>query len=115
MDTSSKEKQLVVFYLGGEAYAVDITAAREIIQMQPITGLAGTAHFIEGVMNLRGRVVTVIDLRKRFGLGGVERSKESRIVVLNIEGQVIGIIVDSVTEVLLVPTNLIEPSSLRYF
>ncbi len=110
VDTAGEEKQLVVFNLGGEAYAVDITAVREIIQMQPITGLPDTAHFMEGVINLRGRVITVMDLRKRFGLGEVERSKESRIVILNIEGQEIGIIVDSVTEVLHVPANLIEPS-----
>jgi len=105
------ERQLVVFYLGGEAFGVDISTVNEIIQMQAITAVPGTARFVEGLINLRGTVIPVVELRKRFGLEGTERGKETRIVVLNSEGQAIGVIVDSVAEVLRVSSDAIEPPS----
>jgi len=104
-------RQLVVFTLGDESYGVDIATVREIIRMQAITAVPGTAHFIEGVINLRGTVIPVVDLRKRFRLNEAEHSKETRIVVLNSEGQEIGVIVDSVAEVLRVSSDVIEPPS----
>ena len=105
------DRQLVVFTLGDETYGVDIATVREIIRMQAITAVPGTAHFIEGVINLRGTVIPVVDLRKRFRLNEAEHGKETRIVVLNSEGQEIGIIVDSVAEVLRVSSDAIEPPS----
>ncbi|MDY6907054.1 MAG: chemotaxis protein CheW [Chloroflexota bacterium] len=105
------ERQLVVFNLGGEAYGVDIATVREIIQMQPVTTVPGTPHFVQGVINLRGSVIPVVDLRTRFGLEAVEHGKDTRIVVVNSKGQDIGIIVDSVAEVLRVAADSIEPPS----
>jgi len=105
------ERQLVVFSLGGEVFGVDISTVNEIIQMQAITAVPGTARFVEGLINLRGTVIPVVDLRKRFGLEGTERGKETRIMVLNSEGQAIGIIVDSVAEVLSISPDAIEPPS----
>ena len=105
------DRQLVVFTLGDETYGVDIATVREIIRMQAITAVPGTAHFVEGVINLRGTVIPVVDLRKRFRLNEVEHGKETRIVVLNSEGQEIGVIVDSVAEVLRVSSDAIEPPS----
>lgn len=105
------DRQLVVFTLGDETYGVDIATVREIIRMQAITAVPGTAHFIEGVINLRGTVIPVVDLRKRFRLNEAEHGKETRIVVLNSEGQEIGVIVDSVAEVLRVSSDAIEPPS----
>ena len=105
------DRQLVVFTLGDETYGVDIATVREIIRMQAITAVPGTAHFVEGVINLRGTVIPVVDLRKRFRLNEAEHSKETRIVVLNSEGQEIGVIVDSVAEVLRVSSDAIEPPS----
>lgn len=105
------ENQLVVFALAGEAYGVDISSVREIIRMQEITRVPRTPEFVEGVINLRGRVIPVIDLRKRFGLPIAKENKENRIVVVDIAGQDIGTVVDAVTEVLRIPVASIEPPS----
>ncbi len=105
------EQQLVVFELNNEVYGVDIAKVHEIIRMQNITQVPRAPQFVEGVINLRGRVIPVVDLRKRFGFAKTEHSKQSRIVVVEIEGQTIGMIVDGVSEVLRVPTASIEPPS----
>ena len=78
------EQQLVVFDLSTEAYGVDIGAVREIIRLQDITRVPRTPEFVEGVINLRGKVIPVVDLRKRFGLPAEVESKENRIVVVDI-------------------------------
>jgi purine-binding chemotaxis protein CheW len=108
---SATEKQLVVFTLASEAYGVDIGAVREITQMQNITRVPRTADFVDGVINLRGRVIPVVDLRKRFSFPTVGRNKNTRIVVVDIGGQDIGVVVDAVTEVLRVAADSIAPPS----
>ena len=105
------EQQLVVFDLSTESYGVDIGAVREIIRLQDITKVPRTPEFVEGVINLRGKVIPVVDLRKRFGLPAGEESKENRIVVVDIGAQDIGVIVDAVTEVLRIDTGSVEPPS----
>jgi len=99
----------VVFELAGETYGVDINWVHEIIRMQPITKLPRTPHFIEGVINLRGRIIPVIDLRKRFGLPAAAETQNSRIMVVEMAGVTVGMIVDSVSEVLRLPATSIEP------
>ena len=111
VDTAQEEKQLVVFDLDSESYGVDIGAVREIIRMQEITRVPRTPEFVEGVINLRGKVIPVVDLRKRFGLAVGEENKDNRIVVVDIGGQDIGVVVDAVTEVLRIPAAAIEPPS----
>ena len=111
LETVQLEKQLVVFDLSSEAYGVDIETVREIIRLQDITRVPKTPEFIEGVINLRGKVIPVLDLRKRFGLEVGEQSEENRIVVVDIRGQDIGMVVDAVTEVLRIPANSVEPPS----
>jgi purine-binding chemotaxis protein CheW len=106
-----EERQLVVFTLAEEHYGVDIGTVREIIRMQSITKVPKTPKFVEGVINLRGKVIPVIDLRIRFDLPSGEEDKDSRIVVLDIDGQDIGAIVDAVTEVLRIPADCVEPPS----
>jgi purine-binding chemotaxis protein CheW len=106
-----EEKQLVVFNLGEEAYAVDITMVREIIQLQPITRVPGTPSSVEGVINLRGSIIPIVDLRKRFQLIKIEHNKDTRIVVVNCKGQDVGVIVDSVAQVLRIPVDSIEAAS----
>jgi purine-binding chemotaxis protein CheW len=106
-----EEKQLVVFNLCEESYAIDINMVREIIQMQSITQVPGTPHSLEGVINLRGAVIPVVDLRKKFKLSKANRNKDTRIVVVNCKGQDVGVIVDSVAEVLRIPLDSLEPSS----
>ena len=103
------EQQLVVFDLADEGYGVDISAVREIIRLQEITQVPRTPEFVEGVINLRGKVIPVIDLRKRFGLTVEAESQDNRIVVVDIGDQDIGVVVDAVTEVLRIPTDSVEP------
>ncbi len=108
---ASTEMQLVVFDLASEFYAVDIGDVREIIRMQTITRVPGAPPFVEGVINLRGKVIPVVDLRKRLELNVKEQTNESRIVWITIHDQDVGVIVDAVTEVLRIPLSLIEPPS----
>lgn len=105
------ERQLVVFDLAGEVYGVDISSVREIIRMQAVTHVPNAPDFVEGVINLRGRVIPILDLRRRFGLRVSEETRESRVVVVDIAGQNIGIIVDAVIEVLRLAADAIEPAS----
>ena len=111
VDTSRSEQQLVVFDLDSEAYGVDIGAVREIIRLQEITRVPRTPDFVEGVINLRGKVIPVVDLRKRFMLPVAEQNDDNRIVVIDIGGQDIGIVVDAVTEVLRILSESVEPPS----
>ncbi len=103
------EKQIVVFALGDEIYGVDISSVREIIQMQAITTIPGANHCVRGVINLRGSVIPVVDLRTRFGMKTSAYTGETRIVVVNSKNHDIGVIVDLVDEVLRIPLNTIEP------
>jgi purine-binding chemotaxis protein CheW len=103
------EHQLVVFELANEHYGVEISAVESIIKMQTITVVPHAPDFVEGVTNLRGSVLPVIDLRKRFGLALQETNKSSRIVVVTIEGVKVGMIVDAVSEVLRIADEAIEP------
>ncbi len=109
-DTAT-EMQLVVFDLASEYYGVDIGDVREIIRMQTVTRVPGAPPYVEGIINLRGQVIPVVDLRKRLELTLGEQSNESRIVWVTINGQDVGVIVDAVTEVLRIPISSIEPPS----
>ena len=111
MADQGAERQLVVFDLAGEVYGVNIETVREIIRMQDVTYVPDAPEFVEGVINLRGRVIPVVDLRKRFSLTQSEATEESRVVVVDIGGEDIGVIVDAVTEVLRVAVDSIESTS----
>ena len=102
------ERQLVVFELGDENFGVDISAVESIIKMQELTKVPHAPGFVEGVTNLRGIVLPVLDLRKRFGMPKDEGSKDTRIVVTNVDDVKVGMIVDSVSEVLTIPESVIE-------
>ncbi len=104
-------EQLVVFQLADEYYGVDIGAVNTIIRMQTVTTVPQTPRFVEGVTNLRGSIVPVIDLRKRFGLLASEPTKTSRIVVVEAAGMMIGMVVDAVAETLRLRADDIEPPS----
>lgn len=104
-------KQMVIFDLASETYGVDIGLVREIIRMLEITCMPQTPDFVEGVINLRGKVIPVIDLRKRFGLEQQEHTKDTRVVVVEIGGQDVGVVVDAVAEVLRIPADSINPPS----
>jgi purine-binding chemotaxis protein CheW len=105
--------QLVSFHLGEEEFGVDILRVQEINRMREITRVPDSPDYVQGVINLRGQVVPVVDLRKRFGLPHKENDKDTRIIVVEIFGKIIGFIVDSVNEVLRIPANITEsPPSL---
>ena len=104
------EQQLVVFELADEHYGVDIATVEGIIKMQEITVVPQAPSFVEGVTNLRGSVLPVIDLRKRFDLPVVEFTNHSRIVTVSINQLKVGMIVDGVSEVLMVAEEDIEPT-----
>ena len=102
--------QLVSFKLGDETFGIEITRIREIILVGEITRVPGTPPYVKGLINLRSTVIPVIDLRTRFSLAENELTAESRIVVLNVGSRTIGIVVDSVNEVLRVPQEQISPA-----
>jgi purine-binding chemotaxis protein CheW len=107
----SEEEQLVVFELASESYGVDIGTVSTIIRMQSITAMPKSPKFVEGVINLRGNIIPVIDLRKRLGLAAGEATRASRIVVVDASGQMIGMIVDAVAETIRLSQDSIEPPS----
>ncbi|MEK6680813.1 MAG: chemotaxis protein CheW [Nitrospirota bacterium] len=105
----SKSLQTVGFKIGKELFGVDISNVKEIVRVPEIVKVPDTPDFIEGVINLRGRIVSVIDLKKRFRLGRVDRTKASRILVAEMDGRVVGLLVDAASEVLRLPADSIEP------
>jgi purine-binding chemotaxis protein CheW len=98
----------VFFLLSGEKYAISIESAQEIIKPKEITEIPHTPAFLRGVVNLRGKIVPVIDLRTRFGLAGSGITKTSRIVVVRSQDQVIGLLVDAVLSVQPIPEKKVE-------
>jgi len=105
-----EEFQFVIFGLSGEEFGVDISQVREIIRMQDITPVPKAPEFIEGVVNIRGQIIVVMDLAKRFGLKSEDRSDKARIVVAEVKGNIVGLIVDEVPEVLRISKNRIDPA-----
>ena len=107
--TETELLQLVSFVVGNEEFAIPILSVQEINRMMQITRVPQSPDFIEGVINLRGKIIPVMDLRKRFGLGALEHTNDSRIVVVEIAGRVIGFTVDRVNEVLRIKNRIVEP------
>lgn len=105
-----EEQQLVVFRLGSEEYGVDILQVQEIKRMLDITRVPQAPDFIEGVINLRGQIIPVLDLRRRFAFPAAERTADTRIIVVNIGELIIGLIVDTVLEVISLSKEAISPA-----
>ncbi len=101
--------QLVSFNLDEEEYGVHVLKVREIIRMPSITRVPNTPHYVEGVINLRGKVIPIISMRKKFGLGEVENDKRTRIMVMDVSGELMGFIVDAVSEVIRISETEIQP------
>ncbi len=103
--------QIVTFLLNENYYGVDISTVETIIKPQPVCPVPFTPEYVEGLTNLRGQIVPIIDLRKRLGFADVEINKESRIIIVNIHNEWAGVRVDSVTGVTTLPSDSIEPPS----
>jgi len=109
-DSRGELIQLVSFNLDQEEYGVDVLKVREIIRMPIVTRVPNTPHFVEGVINLRGKVIPIISMRKKFGLMETEYDKQTRIMVMDVDGELMGFIVDSVSEVIRISGSEIQPS-----
>jgi purine-binding chemotaxis protein CheW len=100
--------QIVNFHLGNEEYGLDITTVQEIILMGAITKVPRVPDFVRGLINLRGKIIPVVDLRLRFGMDIAESGEHTRIIVVNASGNIFGIVVDAVNEVLRIERDQIE-------
>ena len=104
----SKDLHIVGFRIGRETFGVPIGLVHEIVRVPDITAVPEAPDCIEGVINLRGKIVSVVDLRKRFGEKDIHANKKNRILVAEVEGKMVGLIVDAASEVLKVPPSEIE-------
>ena len=104
-----QEIQVASFRLGDDLFAIDIMRIKEIIRPQKLSSLPKAPPFVEGVINLRGSVIPVIDLRKRFDMPEREESLPIRLLIVAVTGQLLGLVVDDVTEVVTVPVKDIKP------
>lgn len=102
-------KQFVSFVLEGEEYGVPILSVQEIIRFETVTRVPQSSDFIEGVLNLRGQVIPVVNLRKKFNLPEREKDSSTRIIVVEVSDKVVGMVVDEVSEVLQIPIENIAP------
>ena len=108
-DEKNKLIQLVTFKLSHEEFGVDILKVQEIIRMLPLTKVPKSPDFVDGVINLRGKVIPVIDMRKRFNMDATVHDSHTRIQVMDLQGQVVGFVVDAVCEVLRIEESTVEP------
>ena len=100
--------QWATFLLAEELYGVDVMQVKEVLRLTEIAPVPGSAHYILGILNLRGNVITVIDTRTLFGLAQAEPTEDSRIVVIELDDQVVGMLVDSVAEVIYLRQSQVE-------
>lgn len=107
---AEKFNQYVGFMIGAELYGIDIHAIQEIDRMQSVTKLPKSLPFIEGVVNLRGTIIPIVDMSKRFGAEPVNVDRRTRIVIVRIGDQTVGLIVESVTEVIDIREKNIDPA-----
>ena len=105
----AKELQIVGFRIGRETFGLPISLVHEIVRPPEITNVPHAPEYVEGVMNLRGRIVPVIDLRRRFGGAAIANSRKNRVLVVDVESRAVGLIVDSASEVLKISDAQIEP------
>jgi purine-binding chemotaxis protein CheW len=106
----TRETQIVGFQVGRETYGLPITALHEIVRVPEITAVPDAPAHLEGVINLRGKIVSVIDLRKRFQKAATPLTRQSRILVVEQRGRLVGMIVDSASEVLKIADSEVEPA-----
>ena len=105
----SKVLQMVGFKVDREFFGVPIEKVKEIVRVPEITHVPDAPEFVEGVINLRGKIVPVVDMRKRLGVKSSEHSRASRVLILDMEKGVVGLIVDSASEILKISDEAIEP------
>lgn len=107
---SGQAQEYLTFTLGAEEYAIDILSVQEIRGYDAVTTIANAPTFIKGVVNLRGIIVPIVDLRIKFGIGNVEYTPFTVVIILNIAGRIVGIVVDSVSDVTMLRPEQIRPA-----
>src|SRR5205823_1421429 len=117
----SKDLQIVGFRIGRETFGVRISHVHEIVRVPEITAVPESPDYVEGVINLRGKIISVVDLRKRFGEKQITNSRKNRILVVEVENKMVGLIVDAASEVMKIPEteidlppNVFEDGELNY-
>ena len=104
----SKDLQIVGFRIGRETFGVRISHVHEIVRVPEITAVPESPDYVEGVINLRGKIISVLDLRKRFGEKQIANSRKNRILVVEVENKMVGLIVDAASEVMKIPETEID-------
>jgi purine-binding chemotaxis protein CheW len=110
----ANELHLVGFRIGRETFGVPIALVHEIVRVPEITPVPDSPDFIEGVINLRGKIISIVDLRKRFGEKQIHPSKKNRILVVEVGDKMVGLIVDAASEVLKLPDGQVDPPPTVY-
>ena len=108
-EADSEASQLISFMVGQEEYGLEILRVKEVIRMREITRLPRAPRFVKGIINLRGDVIPIIDLRDRFGLEHREYTETTRVIVVDMGGKLIGMVVDAASQVVRIPAGQIEP------
>ncbi|GBF11623.1 MAG: chemotaxis protein CheW [Tepidibacillus sp.] len=109
VEQNSSEIKFIVFRLGSEEYGVDVQQVKSIERMEHITRVPNTPPFVKGVINLRGVVIPIIDLRRRFSIEQKDYNESTRIIIVNVEEMEVGLIVDAANDVIDIPVQAIEP------
>lgn len=104
----AKDLHIVGFRIGRETFGVPIALVHEIVRVPEITAVPEAPDYIEGVINLRGKIISIVDLRKRFGEREISRNKKNRILVVEVDGKMVGLVVDAASEVLKIPPSEID-------
>lgn len=102
-------RQFISFSVGSEEYALELMSVKEVIRVRDITWLPRAPTFIKGIINLRGDVIPIIDLRDRFDLEAAETTAETRVIVAEVEGRLMGMVVDSASQVVRIPADQVDP------
>ncbi len=101
--------QLISFVVGDEEYGLDILRVKEVIRIREITRLPRAPSFVKGIINLRGDVIPIIDLRDRFGLEHKDYTETTRVIVVDVDGKLVGMVVDAASQVVRIPNDQIDP------
>ena len=107
--TAEEVKQLISFTVGAEEYGLELLRVKEVIRMRQITWLPKAPSCIKGIINLRGDVIPIVDLRDRFGLESIEQTAMTRVIVVEVDGRLIGMVVDSASQVVRLPADQFDP------
>jgi len=108
-EVTTELKQLIGFTVGAEEYGLELLQVKEVIRMRPITWLPKAPSCVKGIINLRGDIIPIIDLRDRFGMQPQQQTATTRVVVVEVEGRPVGMVVDSASQVVRVPADQFDP------